>query len=502
MLVLAHTNRLRVHLHEFCQRILQTAADGNGSTGGHVFLREFLNGNHACAIHRSTGLAHNHAGRNLALELQGHFTTEGVGLTACSTVTNGNQVNLVLVDKLHQVNASTSLVVLGFMRIDHAMVHELAVLVQNGYLATGTETRVQSKHSLVASRGSQQHILQVLAEHLESFLFGSILQKQAHFAFHAGLQQTFPGVLAHIFQVRLPHRIPLDDLGLQVAYQFLGRDLDRKAENLFLLATAERQHTVARNLGNRLAEVVIILELGFLLFEILLDLGHHDALLFHLGAEVLTEFRIVGHFFGQDVGSTLEGGLRVGQALFFGQVNAGDFFGGIAGIFLFPHQAGERLQAKFLGDGGAGTFLGFVGGVNIFEQRFIFAGLDLGLQFGGQLALFLDALEDGLLAVGQFLQVVPAVADVAEFNFVQGSRLVLAVTGDKGDSAPLIHKFQGLGHAPSFKFQLFSNNGRKIHNSFSNWRVLIFRKGPKLNNPAAFAAGHPRGSVEYSNKKE
>ena len=257
---------------------------------------------------------------------------------------------------------------------------------------------------------------------------------------------------------------------------------------------------MARNLGNGFAEVVVVLELGLLLFEILLDLADHDALLFHLGAEVLAEFRVVCHFFGQDVGCTLEGGLRVGQALFFGEVDAGDFFSGIAGVFLFPHQAGERFQAKLLGDGGAGTLLGLVGGVNVFQQGLVLAGLDLGLQFGGKLALFLDALEDGLLAVGQFLQVVATVADVAQFNFVQGSRLVLAVTGDKGDSAPLVHEFQGLGHAPSFKFQLFSNNGRKIHNSFSDWRVLVFRKGPKLNNPAASAAGHPRGSVEYSKR--
>ena len=464
VLVLAHANGLRVHLHQFGQRVLQTAANGDGATGRHVFLREFLDSNHACAVNRSTCFAHDYARRNLALELGGHFGAEGVRLAASGTVTDCNQVNLVLVDKAHQVHGGTGLVVPRFVRFDNAVVHELAVFVEHGHLAPRTETRVEGEHGLVAGRCCEQHILQVLAEHLEGFFFGSVLEHQAHFAFHARLEQAFPGILAHGFQVRSPGGVALDNLLLEVTDHFFVRHFDRKAEHLFLFATAQREHTVARNLRYRFAKVVVILELGFLTFEILLDLRNHDAGLFHLVTQVLTEFGIVGHFFGQNVGGTLEGGLRVGKALFFGQVNQRNLLGGVAGFFLSPHQAGQGLQAQFLRDGGAGALLGLVRSVNIFEEGLVLTGFDLGLEFGSQLALFFDTLEHGFFAVHKFLQVIAAVADIAQLDFVQRARLVLTVAGDKGDSTTLVHQLERLGDAPYFKVKLFGNNCRKIHN--------------------------------------
>ena len=463
VLVLAHADRLRVHLHEFGKRVLQAAANRNRAAGRHVFLREFLDGNHACTVNGSAGLAHDNARRNLALELEGHLATEGVGLAARGSVTDGDEINLVLVDELHQVHSGTGLVVPRFMRLDNAMIHELAVFVEHSHLAARTETWVESEHGLVTGRGGKQNVLQVLAEHLEGFLFGGVLEHQAHFAFHARLQQAFPGVLAHGLQVRSPGRFALDNLGLEVADHFVVRHFDGEAQHLLLFATAERKHAVARNLADRLAEVVIVLELCFLLLEILLDLGNHHAGLFHLGTEVLAEFGIVGNLFGENVGGTLEGGLRVGKALLLGEVDAGDFFGGIAGIFLSPHQASQRFKTEFLRDGRAGALLGLVRGVNIFEESLVLAGLDLGLEFGSELALFLDALEHRFLTVGKFLQIVATVADVAQFNFVQRTRLVLAVAGDKGDRAPLVHEFKRLSDAPYFELQFFGNNCGKIH---------------------------------------
>ena len=344
------------------------------------------------------------------------------------------------------------------------MIQELAVFVEHSHLTTGTETRVEGKHSLMASRSGQQNVLKVLAEHLEGFFFGGILQKQAHFAFHAGLEQAFPGILAHGFQIRGPSGVALDNLLLEVTDHFFVGHFDRKAEHLFLFAATESEHTVARNLGYLFAIVVVILELGFLAFEILLDLGYHHASLFHLVTQVLTEFGIVGHFFGQNVGGTLQGSLRVGKALFFGQVNQGNLFGSVAGFFLCPHQASQRFQAQFLCSRGACALLGLVGGVNIFEEGLIFTGFDLCLEFGRELALFFDALENRFFTVYQFLQVVATVADVAQFNFVQCTRLIFTVTGDKGDGTTLVHQFERLSDAPYFKVELFSNNCRKIHN--------------------------------------
>ena len=369
----------------------------------------------------------------------------------------------------------------------------------------------------MACRSGEQNVLKVLGEHLESFFFSGILEEEAHFAFHARLEQAFPSILAHVFEVRLPDRVALDDLILQITDHFFVRDLDGEAEHLFLFATAESEHTVARDLGDRFAKVVVVLELGFLLFEILLDLGNHDASLFDLVAEVLAVFGVVCNFFGEDVCGTLEGGTRVGKALFFGQINACNFFCRVSGIFLSPHQAGERFQTKFLCNRCASTLLRLERSVNIFEKSLVLASFDLSLEFRRELALFLDALEDRFLAVHKFLEVIATVADVAEFNFVQSSRLVLAVTGDKGDRAPLVHKFERLRYAPHFKIQLFSNNRRKIHlrfllvDSVSGFGVHR-TVHPRLDSTArtalsdtslaATTARHPvRGFIQYSKRK-
>ena len=350
------------------------------------------------------------------------------------------------------------------MRLDDAMIQELAVFIEHGNLTTRTETRVESEHSLVTRRSSEQHILKVLAEHLEGFFFGSVLEHQAYFTFHARLEQAFPGVLAHGFQIRRPGSIALDNLSLEITDHFFVRHFNRKAKHLLLFATAKREHTVARNFRHLFAVVVVVLELGLFLFKVLLDLGNHDARLFHLVAQVLTEFGIVGHFFGQNVGGTLEGGLRVGKALFFGKVNQGNLFCRVAGFFLRPHEASERFETQFLCSSRARALLGLVRGVNIFEESLVLTGFDLSLEFGSKLTLFFDALENRFFAVHQFLQVVATVADVAQFNFVQRARLVFTVAGDKGDGTTLVHQFERLRDAPYFKVKLFGNNCRKIHN--------------------------------------
>ena len=351
-----------------------------------------------------------------------------------------------------------------FVGLDNAVIQELAVFVKHGHLTTGTETRVEGKHSLVASRSGQQNVLKVLAEHLEGFFFSGILEEQAHFAFHAGLEQAFPGILAHGFQIRSPSGIALDNLLFQVTDHFFVRHFNREAEHLFLFAATESEHTVARNLGNLFAIIVVILELGFFLFEVLLDLGNHDAGLFHLVTQILTEFGVVGHFFSQNVGGTLQGSLRIGKALFFGQINQGNLFCSVAGFFLSPHEASQRFKAQFLCSRSTGALLGLVGGVNIFEEGLVLTSFNLCLEFRRELALFFDALENRFFTVYQFLQVVATVTDVAQFNFVQCTRLVFTVTGDKGDGTTLVHQFERLSDAPYFKVKLFGNNCRKIHN--------------------------------------
>ncbi|MNP65596.1 hypothetical protein D3C76_1612000 [compost metagenome] len=42
MLILSHTNRLRIDLHQLCQRVLHTAGDRSRAALRYIQIREFL----------------------------------------------------------------------------------------------------------------------------------------------------------------------------------------------------------------------------------------------------------------------------------------------------------------------------------------------------------------------------------------------------------------------------------------------------------------------------
>jgi hypothetical protein len=69
------------------------------------------------------------------------------------------------------------------------------------------------------------------------------------------------------------------------------------------------------------------------------------------------------------------------------------------GLVVLGEAIGQRLQAFFSGDGGAGAALGLVGQIQVFEFCLLGAGLNLGFQFLGQLALVGNGFQNGLLAV-------------------------------------------------------------------------------------------------------
>jgi len=103
------------------------------------------------------------------------------------------------------------------------MVHEFAVLIEYSNLYAAAETWVEGQNSFMASGWRKQDVLKILGENLKSFFFSCILESQAHFTFHAGLEQTFPCIFAHFGKVRLPDAVCLDDLLLQIANQlFIG----------------------------------------------------------------------------------------------------------------------------------------------------------------------------------------------------------------------------------------------------------------------------------------
>ena len=58
VLILADADRLRIDLHQLCERILQAASDGDGSADGQVEFGELLTRDVGCGVHRSARFVH------------------------------------------------------------------------------------------------------------------------------------------------------------------------------------------------------------------------------------------------------------------------------------------------------------------------------------------------------------------------------------------------------------------------------------------------------------
>ena len=61
MLILADADRLRIELHQFGQRVLQAARDGNGSANGEVEVGKLLARDVGGGIDGGAGFVHRHA---------------------------------------------------------------------------------------------------------------------------------------------------------------------------------------------------------------------------------------------------------------------------------------------------------------------------------------------------------------------------------------------------------------------------------------------------------
>ena len=104
---------------------------------------------------------------------------------------------------------------------------------------------------------------------------------------------------------------------------------------------------------------------------------------------------------------------------------------------------GQRLDAGFAGDLRLGAALLLVGQVEVFEALLGFGIADLGLQFRRQLALFVDAGQDGRAPLFEFAQVGQAFFEVAQLGVVEAVGRFLAVARDEGHGGAFVEQGDG-----------------------------------------------------------
>ena len=106
-------------------------------------------------------------------------------------------------------------------------------------------------------------------------------------------------------------------------------------------------------------------------------------------------------------------------------------------LTLLQQNRGQRLQALLAGYLGARAALGAERQVDVLQLRRLPRLVDALLQLWRQLLLLSDGLQDGLLALGQFAQLVELLADGRNLHLVQPTRTLLAVACDERNGTPL-----------------------------------------------------------------
>ena len=203
----------------------------------------------------------------------------------------------------------------------------------------------------------------------------------------------------------------------------LGLQLDVHPEHLLCLSAADGEVAVGGNGRNRLGEVVVLLELGGLGGTGLDHLAPHHALLRVGLAHRAAHVGDVGDALSEDVARVLE------RLVVRGGVGRAS-----------PNGVGEGLEALLAGDLGASAALGLVGLVEVLEAGLDEAGLDLGAELVGELALLVDGLEDGRLALLELGVVGEAFLDLADLHLVEVAVRLLAVAGNERHRASVIDK--------------------------------------------------------------
>ncbi len=217
-----------------------------------------------------------------------------------------------------------------------------------------------------------------------------------------------------------------------------------QAENALITAPEERQRAMRRHLGDGLAVVEIVRELAAFRFLAFDHTGHQDAALPEIVAQLARQFGILGEAFHQDLARPFERGGRVGDP--FRRVD--EIRGADLGDQGWIAEQGirQRLQPGLAGDHRLGAALLLVGQIEVFEPLLGRGGQDLGVQFGGQLALLLDALEHRDPPLGQFAQIPEPFLQMTQLDIVETAGGLLAVTGDKGHGRALVQQSDGRLH--------------------------------------------------------
>ena len=158
-------------------------------------------------------------------------------------------------------------------------------------------------------------------------------------------------------------------------------------------------------------------------------------------AQLAEQFRVFGELFHQDLARAVEYGFAVSKTCF----GIKEFLG-----FLFRREQrifqqgqSQRFDTGFACDLRLGPAFLLVRQVQVFQALFGFGIHHFSTQFRRQLALIVDAGNDGAASVFEIAQVGQAFFQVAQLGVVQPIGRFLAVARDERDGCPFVKQCNG-----------------------------------------------------------
>ena len=212
-------------------------------------------------------------------------------------------------------------------------------------------------------------------------------------------------------------------------------------QHAFVTAAEHGERPVAGYFLDQLVVLEIVLELGAFVFLALDQTGAHLPVLPEVIAQLADQAGVLGEPLHQDGPGAVQRRLGVSHALI-----GVDIAGGFAVRVqrrVVEQRIGQRFQTGFDGDLALGAALGFVGQVEVFEFGLGVGALDGAGQFIVQLALLVDAGQDGSAPVFQLAQVAQPVFQVAQLAVVQTAGHFLSITTDKRHGSAFIKQCDG-----------------------------------------------------------
>ena len=301
MLVLSHAYGLRINLHQFCQRILETAGNGGRASLSHVELGEFLRSQLACGIYGSARFIYDNV-LHLLRDLFQQFHDEHLRFPGRRSISYRNQRNIILLyNLLQQIFGRLDLLRRGWRRrIDDRRSDDFSGRIHHRQLAASAECRIPSKNGLPYDRRLHQKLFQILFKYFDGPVLCPLGQLASYLPFNGRRDQALVTVFRYIFKDRRCIWIlSMDRLLLQIAYDIFFRRFNLHRQELFLLSPVQRKNPVSCQSAYRLFKVIIHLIDGFCL----LILGCRDDSSFLHGdlPDPDTVICLIRYVFGNDI---------------------------------------------------------------------------------------------------------------------------------------------------------------------------------------------------------